>query len=102
MGKRFSLDFSRDTVDTWSVVVGEDVTIIPQTEVIVPGQVEGLVQQCLGMLEPSSNLPSQYDVLVACVVGKAEKGIMPARIVNLVEDAQILKKGYNSRRIFFY
>lgn len=76
------------------MTVEKDLIIPPRSEVIIPGNVSGAcLENMEGMLEPSGALSSHYDELVARVVSKVEKGLIPVRLIIVAEHTHTLRRG---------
>lgn len=92
MGKSLPLQLGNVNNKTRTVSVRQDVIVPPRTEVIIPGSVEGVGPECMeGMLEPSDRLVTE--VLVARVLCRVEKGMLPLRVINVTSEELILRKG---------
>lgn len=94
MGKMFPLIVPADIDKPPTVIVLEDTVIPPRSEAIIAGKVDNsFVACCEGMLEPSDTLSNQCDVMIARVVCRVERGILPVRVINVTKDALTLKGG---------
>lgn len=94
MGKKLPLQLIHPLKGSRSLTVEKDLTIPLQSEVIILGNVSGACLESMeGMLEPSGALSSHFDELVARVVSKVEKGLIPIRLINVAEHAHTLRWG---------
>lgn len=92
MGTSLPLQLGNVNKKTRTVSVRQDVIVPLRTEVIIPGIVEGVGLECMeGMLEPSDRLVPE--VLVARVLCRVEKGVLPLRVINVTSEELILRKG---------
>lgn len=94
MGKKIPLISSLEAHHPKVVTVQADTVVGPRTEAIIPGVVEGLLAgHAVGLLEPSSSLPSHGDLMVARVVCSAQQGVVPVRVINVAEEPCALREG---------
>ena len=94
MGRKFPLILAHEANKPLAVTVSIDTVVGPRCEVILSGEVEGLLGGCAaGMLEPSTSLAKHCDVLVARVVCQVNKGVMPVRVINVTENELMLRQG---------
>ena len=101
LGRKFPLILAHETNKPLVVTVSTDTMVGPRCEVILSGEVEGLLGGCAsGMLEPSSSLAKHCDVLVARVVCQVDKGVMPVRVINVTETELMLKQGTKIGTLF--
>lgn len=94
MGKTLPLLVPDDPARPRVVVITSDTAVPPRSEVIVPGRVLcPYGSDVEGMLEPSASLSEHCDVLVARVVCRVERDVVPVRVINVTEDKLMLKGG---------
>lgn len=77
-----------------------DTSVPPRSEVLITGVVEGASDRLQGMLEPSASLGTHCDLLVARIVYRVEQGLLPVRVINVTDDAHILKLGMKVGTLF--
>lgn len=76
------------------VVIQCDISLLPRTERLVWGKVEGLLEtEIEGLVEPSLSLSDNCNVLVARVLTTVRDGVTPLRLINLGVEPQVLHKG---------
>lgn len=94
MGKTLPLLVPDDPVKPREVVIKSDTAVPARSEVIVPGRVlSPFGSDVEGMLEPSASLSDHCDVLVARVVCRVERNVVPVRVINVTDDRLMLKEG---------
>ena len=101
MGKLLPLVDLEPSIEPQIVVVHTDTLVPPRSEAIVWGQVQsGWGDYAEGMLEPSSSIAKQSDILVARVVCSVQHGKLPVRVINVTNDSLPLKRGMKVGTLF--
>ncbi|KAJ8013689.1 hypothetical protein DPEC_G00032400 [Dallia pectoralis] len=101
MGKKLPLLLPGDSELPLLVTVHADTIVPPRSEIIIQGATGGSLDKVVeGMLEPSTALPEHCDVLVARVACTVNQGLMPVRVLNVTDEACILKKGMSIGKLF--
>ncbi|KAJ7983496.1 hypothetical protein DPEC_G00377640 [Dallia pectoralis] len=101
MGKKLPLLLPGDSELPLLVTVHADTIVPPRSEIIIQGAAGGPLDKVVeGMLEPSTALPEHCDVLVARVACTVNQGLMPVRVLNVTDEACILKKGMSIGKLF--
>ena len=74
------------------VTVAEDIEIPANSEMIIPGKIDGMHSQT-AVIECNGRLPEEYGVLVARGLVKTSVDVIPIRTANLTNDDTKLYKG---------
>ena len=95
-GRRVKVDFV-DKISCFRISI-ETVVIPARSEIIAYCSVEDMPheyqdQQILGLIEPAEKFVKSGKALVASSVGYLKGGLIPVRMLNLLEDSQIVYPG---------
>lgn len=83
MGKKVPLVTQGISDRPQVVMLSADVMVPPRSEIIIPGTVKMTTDSpVVGMVEPAASLAGQCDVLVARVVCRADRGVVPIGVIN--------------------
>ena len=75
------------------VVVAKNWSVPPKSEAIIPGVLDGVLEEGWGELIPSQTGALPKDMLVARTVVDLGKPVVAARVLNMSDDERVVRKG---------